>query len=262
MSVNMHKRKVLGLALSSGGVLGYAHIGVLRALEELGVHVDLLSGASMGAIVAVFNAAGFDSTALEALGARFGSQVATLLEPTIPLGRPTTPWRLRAALRAQLPVTMFEALQKPVCIAATDVQTGEAVIYDKGEIWGPLSGSFCIPGVFSVARAGERYLIDGGMSLPVPVTELRKRGAGHVIAVSLYDPLQDDEYRPSLNVAKLLGRAVNLMLNNIAQVELATADLVIRPDLRGCKASDVHEYIVRGYDATMKRRAEIEALVA
>jgi NTE family protein len=257
----MHRKRLVGLALSSGGVLGYAHIGVLRALEELHVDADLLSGASMGAIVAVFNAAGLDSAALEALGAKYGAQVATLLEPSLPIGRPTTPWRLRAALRSELPVTMFEALHKPVCIAATDVRTGEAVIYDKGEIWGPLSGSFCIPGVFSVAKAGDRYLIDGGMSLPVPVTELRKRGAGHVIAVSLYDPLQDDEYKPSLNVAKLLGRALNLMLNNIAQVELATADLVIQPDLRGCKPADVHEYVLRGYDATMSRRVEIEALV-
>lgn len=260
--MNTHKKKLSGLALSSGGVLGYAHIGVLRALEELHVDADLLSGASMGAIVAVFNAAGLDSIALEALGAKYGAQVAALLEPTLSISRPTTPWRLRAALRSELPVTVFEALQKPVCIAATDVQTGEAVIYDKGDIWGPLSGSFCIPGVFPVAKAGDRYLMDGGMSLPVPVTELRKRGAGHVIAVSLYDPLQDDEYKPSLNVAKLLGRALNLMLNNIAQVELATADLVIQPDLRGCKPADVHEYVARGYDATMSKRVEIEALLA
>jgi NTE family protein len=260
--MSMHKKKLLGLALSSGGVLGYAHIGVLRALEELHVDADLLSGASMGAIVAVFSAAGLDSTALEALSVKYSPQVASLLEPTIPLVRPTTPWRLRAALRGELPVTVFEALHKPVCIAATDVQTGEAVVYDNGDIWGPLSGSFCIPGIFPVARAGERYLLDGAMSLPVPVTELRKRGAGHVIAVSLYDPLQDDEYKPSLNVARLLGRALNLMLNNIAQVELAKADLVVQPDLRGCKPADVHEYVARGYDATMSKRAEIEALLA
>ncbi len=257
-----HGKELLGLALSSGGVFGYAHIGVLRALEEMNVEAGLLSGASMGALVAVFNAAGFDSHALEAIGLKYGAQVAALLELFAPADRLTGPLRLRAALKRELPVTVFEALQKPVCIAATDVQTGEAVIYDKGEIWGPLSGSFCLPGIFPVARAGDRYLLDGGMSLPVPVTELRKRGAANVIAVSLYDPLQDDAYKPSLNIPKLLGRAINLMLNNIARTELATADIVIRPDLRGCVPSDVHSYVERGYDATMSHRDAIEALVA
>lgn len=260
--MKIRRKRMLGLALSSGGVLGYAHIGVLRALEELHIQIDLFSGASMGAIVAVFSAAGLDPAALEALGIKYGSQVAMLLGSVIPVGRLTTPWRLRAALQRALPVTVFEALQKPVCIAATDVQTGRALVFDTGEIWGPLSGSFCIPGIFPVARFGEQYLLDGGMSLPVPVTELRKRGATRIIAVSLYDPLQQEEYKPSLNIPKLLERSLNMILNNVAQPELARADLVILPDLRGCVPSDVHQYVMRGYDATMSRKAEIEALFA
>lgn len=256
------KRQNLGLALSSGGVLGYANIGVVRALEELHVQIDLFSGASMGAVVAVFNAAGLDSVALEALSVKYRVQVAMLFGSVNPVGRLTTPLRLRAALRKELPVTLFEALQKPVCIAATDVQTGRALVFDSGDIWGPLSGSMCVPGVFPVAEFGGRYLLDGCMSLPVPVTELRKRGATSVIAVSLYDLLQGEDYKPSLNIPKLLERSLNLMLNNIAGPELEAADLVIRPDLRGCDPSDVHGYVVRGYDAAMSRRAEIEALLA
>jgi NTE family protein len=256
------RKQKLGLALSSGGVLGYAHVGVLRALEELHVQIDLFSGASMGAVVAVFNAAGLDSVALEALRVKYGAQVATLLASIISVSGLTTPLRLRAALRKELPVTVFEALQKPVCIAATDVQTGRALVFDSGDIWGPLAGSFCMPGVFPVAKFGDQYLLDGGMSLPVPVTELRKRGATSVIAVSLYDPLQQEEYKPSLNIPKLLERLLSVMLNNIARPELERADLVIQPDLKGCEPSDVHEYVMRGYDAAMSRKAEIEVLLA
>ena len=252
----------LGLALSSGGILGYAHIGVLRALEELYIKIDLLSGASMGAIVAVFNAAGLDSTALEALSVQHAAQVAMLLGSAISVGGLTTPRRLRAALRKALPVTVFEALQKPVCIAATDAKTGRALVFDSGNIWGPLSGSFCVPGVFPVVKFGGQYLLDGSMSLPVPVTELRKRGATTVIAVSLYDPLQEEEYQAGLNIPKLLECSLNLMLNNIAQPELDKADLVIQPDLKGCGSSDVHEFVLRGYDAAMSRKAEIEVLLA
>jgi NTE family protein len=235
---------------------------VLRALEELHVQIDLFSGASMGAVVAVFNAAGLDSEALEALSVKHAAQVATLLASAISVSGLTTPSRLRAALRKALPVTVFEALQKPVCIAVTDAQTGRALLFDSGDIWGPLSGSFGVPGVFPVAKFGDQYLLDGCMSLPVPVTELRKRGATRVIAVSLYASLQEEEYKPSLNIPKLLERSLNLMLNNIAQPELEKADLVIQPDLKGCEPSDVHKYVVRGHDAAMSRKAEIEALLA
>jgi NTE family protein len=256
---NKHK---LGLALSSGGVLGYANIGVVKALEELHVQVDLLSGASMGAIVAVFSAAGLDAVGLEALSVKYSAQMAMLFGVVVPVSRLTTPLRLRASLRRELPVTVFEALLKPVCIAATDVQTGRALVFDHGDIWGPLSGSFDLPGVFPVVESGDHHLLDGCMSLPVPVTELRKRGATKVIAVSLYDPLQHDEYKPNLSIPKLLERSLNLMFNNIARPELEGADLVIRPDLKDCAPMDVHGYVVRGYDAAMSRKAEIEALLA
>ena len=256
------KKRKLGLALSSGGVLGYANIGVVKALEEFGVEVDLLSGASMGAVVAVFNAAGLDAAGLEALSVKYSAQVAMVFGAVFPVGRLTTPSRLRASLRRELPVTVFEALQKPVCIAATDVQTGRALVFDSGDIWGPLSGSMCLPGVFPVVEVGDRYLLDGCFSLPVPVTELRKRGATSVIAVSLYDVGQHADYKPNWNVPKVLELSLNLTLHNVAQPELERADLVIQPDLRGCEPSDVREYVLRGYDAAMSRKAEIEALLA
>ncbi|HWQ21572.1 MAG TPA: patatin-like phospholipase family protein [Clostridia bacterium] len=256
------KEQRLGLALSSGGVLGYAHIGVLRALEELHVQVDLLSGASMGAIVAVFNAAGLDAAGLEALSVKYSAQVAMLFGAIVPVNRLTTPSRLRASLRKDLPVTVFEALQKPVCIAATDVLTGNALVFDSGDIWSPLSGSFGLPGVFPVVKVGDQYVLDGCFSLPVPVTELRKRGATSVIAVSVYDVAQHEDFKPSWNIPKVLELSVNLTFAKIARPELDAADLVIRPDLKGCEPSDVHEYALRGYEATMARQAEIEALLA
>ncbi|HNW84574.1 MAG TPA: patatin-like phospholipase family protein [Candidatus Cryosericum sp.] len=255
-------RNRIGLALSSGGVLGYAHIGVLRALEELGVPVDMLSGASMGAIVAVFRGAGLDAAALEALALKYGVQVAAILDSLVPLKRLTSPQRLRNSLRGELPVTLFEALEKPVCITATDLATGEGVVFDSGDIWGPLAGSFSIPAVFRAVRVGDRYLADGGMSIPVPVQELYARGADRVIAVSLYDPVQGEPFQEHLGVAKLLERSLNLILHNVARPQLEKADLVIRPDLRGCSPQDVHEYVVRGYDAVMRQKAAAEALIA
>ncbi|MDO9099833.1 MAG: patatin-like phospholipase family protein [Caldisericota bacterium] len=255
-------KPLLGLALSSGGVLGYAHVGVLRALEELHVVPDMYSGASMGALAAVFSASGNDSFALESIADMFSTQVAVLLESFVPIGRLTMAWRLRAKLQKMVPAGTFEQLAKPVCIAATDVQTGDPVVYDSGDLWGPLSGSFCLPGIFPVVHFDEHYLLDGGLSLPVPVTELRKRGASKVLAVFVHDPSQDVTYMPDHNIARLLVRTVNLMLTNIARPELDMADLVLRPDLRGCSATDVRSYVERGYEAAMEQRSAIEELIA
>lgn len=247
----------LGLALGSGGIYGYAHLGVLRALEELNIQVDILSGVSMGAIVAVFNAAGLTSYELESLMKKYSAQIAFFLSSDFPIAGLTTPAHFLKELRQELPVTLFEALQKPVCIAATDIKTGKSLIYDAGEILSPLAGSVSIPGVFPVVEYQERSIVDGCLSSPILVKELRNRGAQKVIAVTLYDPAQHEEYTHSINLPKFLNQSVMLALNNLSQPELVSADVVILPDLKGCKPSEASEYINRGYTATMAKKTEI-----
>jgi NTE family protein len=255
-------KKNLGLALGSGGIFGYAHLGVLRALEELDIRVDTLSGVSIGAIVAIFSAAGSTSLKMEEITKKYSAQVATLLASNFSIAGLTTPSHLLKELRKELPVTLFEALQKPVCIAATDIKTGKSIAYDSGEIWGPLSGSLSIPGIFPIVKYKDKFLVDGCLSSPILVKELRKRGAQKVIAVSLYDPSQHEEYKPSLNLPKFLDQSITLMLNNLSQIELDKADIVILPNLRNCKSSEVKDYIGRGYEATMNKKMEILSLVA
>ena len=250
-------KKKLGLALGSGGIYGYAHLGVLRALEELNVQVDILSGVSMGAIVAVFNAAGLTSSELEVLMKKYSAQISFFLSSDFPIAGLTTPSHLLKELRQELPVTLFEALKKPVYIAATDIKTGKSLVYASGEIWGPLSGSVSIPGIFPLVEYRGSALVDGCLSSPILVKELRTRGAQKVIAVTLYDPSQHEEYLPSMKLPKFLDQAMTLALNNLSQIELAEADLVLLPDLKGLKPSDVGEYINRGYAAAMSKKKVI-----
>lgn len=247
----------LGLALGSGGIYGYAHLGVLRALEELNVQVDILSGVSMGAIIAVFNAAGLTSYELETLTKKYSAQIAFFLSSDFPLAGLTTPAHFLKELRRELPVTLFEALKTPVCISATDIKTGKSLVYNSGEIWGPLAGSLSIPGVFPAIEYQKSSLVDGCLSSPILVKELRNRGARKVIAVTLYDPTQHEEYTPSINLPKFLNQSVMLILNNLSQPELDKADIVILPDLKGCRPSEATDYIARGYTATMAKKTEI-----
>jgi NTE family protein len=211
----------------------------------------------MGAIVAVFNAAGLTSYDLEVLMKKYSAQIAFFLSSDFPIAGLTTPAHFLKELRQELPVTLFEALQKPVCIAATDIKTGKSLVYNSGEIWGPLAGSVSISGVFPVVEYKDKFLVDGCLSSPILVRELRNRGAQKVIAVALYDPSQQEEYAPSINLPKFLNQSVTLMLNNLSQPELTEADLVILPDLKGCKPSEASEYINRGYIATMDKKTEI-----
>ena len=250
-------KKKLGLALGSGGIYGYANLGVLRALEELNVQVDILSGVSMGAIVAVFNAAGLTSSELEVLMKKYSAQISFFLSSDFPIAGLTTTSHLLKELRQELPVTLFEALKKPVYIAATDIKTGKSLVYASGEIWGPLSGSVSIPGIFPLVEYRGSALVDGCLSSPILVKELRTRGAQKVIAVTLYDPSQHEEYLPSMKLPKFLDQAMTLALNNLSQIELAEADLVLLPDLKGLKPSDVGEYINRGYAAAMSKKKVI-----
>jgi len=107
----------------------------------------------------------------------------------------------------------------------------------------------------------ERSIVDGCLSSPILVKELRNRGAQKVIAVTLYDPAQHEEYSPSINLPKFLNQSVMLALNNLSQPELASADVVISPDLKGCKPSEASEYINRGYIAAMAKKTEILRLI-
>lgn len=180
------KNRRVGLALGSGGARGWAHLGVLRALKEKGIEVDVVAGTSMGSVAGAFFAAGRED-ALRELAENLDWRLLRQFFWEISLSRSglTDGRRLLAETKKILGVDEFRETRLPFRAVATDLDTGGEVVLDAGNLLQALRASISIPGLFSPVRIGDRLLVDGGLVNPVPVNVVRAMGAQYVVAVDV-----------------------------------------------------------------------------
>lgn len=182
----MHAR--LGLALGSGSARGWAHVGVIHALEAHGLRPDVVTGASVGALVA----AAFASQQLDRLEGWIRTlskvDVWRLVDTTFRGGGVMTGNRLMQAIGEHVEDRRIEDLPIPFAAVAADLDTGQEVWLREGSMLSAVRASSGLPGLFSPMWYGERWLIDGGVVNPVPVALCHMLGADHVIAVNLNRP--------------------------------------------------------------------------
>lgn len=183
------KRPAIGLALGSGSARGWAHIGVLHALEERGIRPDVVTGASVGAFVA----AAFASGQLEALETWVRTltrvDVWRLLDTTFRGGGVMRGNRLMHAIGEQIEDRRIEDLPVRFAAVAADLNTGEEIWLRQGSMLAAVRASSGMPGLFTPMLHQNRWMIDGGVVNPVPVTLCRALGADRVIAVNLNVPV-------------------------------------------------------------------------
>jgi NTE family protein len=179
----------IGLALGGGGARGWAHIGVLKALMRAGVVPDVISGTSVGALVGGLHLAG-RLDVLEGWSRGLTKfKIASYLDFRVGGGM-IGGHRLSAVLREHLGKMTIEALPKPFTCVATDLLTGHEVWLRKGDLVEMLRASFSLPGLFSPVEVDGRWLVDGALVNPLPVSVCRAMGAHVVIAVNLNaDPI-------------------------------------------------------------------------
>lgn len=173
----------LGLVLGSGGARGWCHIGVLRALDEMGVEPELVAGCSMGALVGAAWAAG----RLDALEdwARAMTRTRLLAHMDLKLTSGLVGGGAVAEILADLGLPMrFDGLQKPFIAVASSLHDGREVWMQEGDLLSAIRASISIPGAFSPHYHDGRWLLDGGLTNPVPVSAARALGASHFIAVN------------------------------------------------------------------------------
>lgn len=172
----------VGVALGSGSVRGYAHIGALRALERLGVPIDCVAGTSIGAIVGGlychFQDADRAAVFLDELGSR-------MFRPTLSRKSLLSTRALRRYTAKAVGDRLLEELEVPLAVVATDVETREEVVYRRGSAVTALLASTAVPGVFPAVRVGGRTLVDGGIVNPLPTTAAADLGADVIVAVRL-----------------------------------------------------------------------------
>ena len=231
-------RKVrIGLALGGGAARGFAHIGVIKALESQGIDADFVVGTSAGSVVGALYAAGNSGFELQRMA--FDMDEAAISDWAMPLfGRSSGVLKgdaLQAYVNKAVHNVPIEKLKIPFGAVATDLKNGQPILFRRGNTGMAVRASSSVPGVFQpVVIAGHTY-VDGGLVAPVPVRFAREMGADFIIAVNISSQTDQQAAASSLEV---LMQTFAIMGQRINQFELKDADIVIQPKLGTMKGSD------------------------
>jgi len=237
----------LGLALSGGAVLGCAHIGVLKAMDEAGIRVTHLAGTSMGALVASFYAFGLTGREIEEIAEELRwPDVTRLSAPKLGF---LSQKKLQKTLRRHLGDVRIEDAPIPLAMVATDISSGEKVIMTDGDLAVAASASACFPGIFIPVEREGRLLVDGGLVENLPLSPLQGWGVDRIVAVDAF--LGMTFHRPT-RLLDLIKNAVDIVLVQASREKAGEADILIAPDLHtfsSTELKDIPALVKEGYRA-------------
>lgn len=253
MKLNPFNTKI-GLALGGGAAKGVAHIGVLKAIEEEGVHIHCVSGTSIGAMVAAYYAFGKSADEIMKVGRELSfSKVAAF---TLRRRGMFTTDSIEEMILRDLGDVKIEDADKPLAIVATDITTGEKVVFRKGSLAKAVCASAAVPGAYVPVEYKGRLLVDGGLTENVPTSVLEKMGAGILVGIDLNGVKKYPYPKDALGV---LGNAFDIAIDLRTRDQLKTCDIVVSLDLskysRLGNAEDADELFHEGY-APMKAKIQ------
>lgn len=234
----------IGLALGSGGARGLAHIGVLKVLTEEKIPIHLIAGSSIGALVGAFFAAGHSIDQLIKISRAFKKKY--FLDFTIPKLGLISGNRIKEFIRIFTYNKNIEDLDLPLAVIATDVHTGEKVVFTSGPIHERVRASISIPGIFVPEMVEGRLLFDGGVSDRVPVSVAKEMGADFVIAIDVAGLKTNATISTIYDV---ILQSIDIMQKELVASRELQADVMIRPDVEMFNAysfSHSEELIERG----------------
>ncbi len=239
--------KKVGLALSGGAVLGVAHLGVIKVLEENQIPIDLIAGTSAGSLVGALLAAGYTSDQMFQLvkSLTWGK----ISKVTIPKMGLLNSKLLERFVETKLGRIAIPELPRPYAAVAVDLTAGKQVVFRDGPVSEAVRASCTIPGVFSPLIRGDQVLVDGGVLNFIPTDVVRQMGADYIIAVKLM-PGVVSEKRPE-NIIQVLMNSFQLVISQIAE-HAPGGDTTIVPDLSCMNPHDFHQadtLYERGYRA-------------
>ena len=225
----------IGLALGGGAARGFAHIGVIQVLEEAGIRPVLVTGTSAGSLVAALYASGKSGPQLQQLAESMDE--ATFADWTLPIfSRGILKGEALARyVQTQVNGRLIEDLPLPLGIVATDLNSGQGVLFQRGDTATAVRASSAVPAIFQPVKIAGREYVDGGLVSPVPVRYARQMGAELVIAVDISSA---PEGNPAGDTLQILLQTFTIMGKSINALELKDADLVVRPALTGVSSAD------------------------
>lgn len=254
----------IALVLGGGAARGFAHVGVIRALEQEKIPIDLIVGTSVGSLIGAIYAHDRNSFELEWTAFSLEKEQIFdygLLNALTGMGLAKGE-KLEAFVKNKVPVTNIEELQIPYAAVATDLNRGAKVVLDKGAVARAVRASSAIPGVFQPVEHQGKLLVDGGVIDNVPVEVARERGADIVIAVDIGQ--QVNNFNIS-NVIDVMLQSITIMGAENAGVRKRAADILIAPQIGDVGMLDFTQKkrcMQAGIDATQKMMPEIRRKIA
>lgn len=261
--------KKVGLALGSGAIRGFALIGVLQALKEHEIPIDLISGASSGAIVAAHYAVFQDANLLkeELLLSAKKNKLPSVFDLGL-RGGLIKAEKVSNFLKQLFAKKTFLDTKIPLRIVTTDLVDGRPTFFSEGKLAFCVQASCAVPVIFEPIKYQGHCFVDGGLSDPVPVNILKKMGADVVIAVNLYH--KNEFINRRFTLPKVAFRSSRIAIYNLAQASIKDAEVVISPDLspfvtvslkKHTNKKSFDEMIELGYRATLKQIPKIKELL-
>jgi len=220
-------RPLIAYALGSGAARGFAHVGVLNALDNAGISPDLIVGTSSGSMVGVLYAAGIRGDALTALA--MGIERDEVIDYTASRRGVIVGKSLQAFVNSKLENRLLEELEIPVAVVSTDLRSGTKAVFTQGDPGLAVRAASSFPGLFRPAVIGGREYVDGGVLSPVPVETALDLGADIVIAVDVArSPSTNSEINGWIDV---LHQSYLIMARKMSALEITKADVVINPKI-------------------------------
>lgn len=250
----------IALVLGAGASKGFAHVGVLKILDNNKVPISMIVGSSVGSFVGSLYAYGYDAYALQKIA--LSIERSDVGEVVFPDNGFLKGDRLRDFINKQVRNSSIEKLKIPFYAVATDIRTGESAVFNSGNTGMAVQASCAIPGVFQPARFSGASYVDGGVVKPLAVDVARKFGADVVIAVDISSGI--DSVVPTTTMETIM-KSIQIMYSKMSLIPISQADVVIKPIVGFVGSADFshrNEAIMEGEKAALAAMPQINAILA
>nr|WP_321399893.1 cyclic nucleotide-binding and patatin-like phospholipase domain-containing protein [uncultured Desulfobacter sp.] len=260
----------LGLALGAGGARGWAHIGVLKVLEEAGIHIDMISGTSMGALVGGIYAATasvekLKQSTIDLFKTRSDTR-KKIFDYTLPKQGLFRGDKAAQLVRNAVKNANFLDLMIPTYLVGVDILNEEEVIFETGDVTDAVRSSIAIPAIFSPFKHQGRWMVDGGLLNPVPVDVLLRKGADMVIAVCIESkPSEAETSQKDPGIKQIISQTISIVHSRATSDFVKNADLVLYPDVGTYAWDDFHQgraLMRHGMEECFERLPDIQKMIA
>ena len=261
------KKNKIGIALGGGAARGYAHIGVLNAIDELNIPISYVSGTSIGSFIGALYASGNLKKFENEVRSRnsFMKDVLFKLDPVFPKLSIMNGNEVIKIFKELTDIRTFEELEIPLTTVATDIINNKKIESNKGDIINAIKASIAIPGVLTPTYVNENLCVDGGLIDPVPLQSIVDMGSDITLAVNLYGLQSSEKNDNNYNIVDIVDRSAKIILNNVTHLSFKNnePDILIEPPIDQFKGWDFHrsnELIEIGYNTAKKILTKNEEL--